>query len=73
MDEAVLRQQDVVITQEAVADVHRLLKINRRITTLEIAEEISMSIGSVYAILRERLQYRKICAQWVSKHLTEEQ
>lgn len=55
MDEAVLRRQDVVITQDAVADVDRLLKINRRITTLEIAKEISMSIGNVYAILRERL------------------
>ncbi|GFS50236.1 jerky protein [Nephila pilipes] len=34
---------------------------------------MSLNKGSVYTILHERLQYRKSCAQWVPKHLTEEQ
>ncbi|GFT94098.1 jerky protein [Nephila pilipes] len=32
-----------------------------------------MRKGSVHAILYERLQYQKVCVQWVPKHLTEEQ
>ncbi|XP_035211856.1 histone-lysine N-methyltransferase SETMAR-like [Stegodyphus dumicola] len=34
---------------------------------------MSISIGSVHTILHERLGYLKVCAQWVPKHLTEEQ
>ncbi|KFM69132.1 hypothetical protein X975_07700, partial [Stegodyphus mimosarum] len=47
--------------------------MNRRITTREIAKEMFMSVGSVHTILRERLRYRKVCAQWVPKYLTKEQ
>ncbi|XP_035226506.1 uncharacterized protein LOC118198833 [Stegodyphus dumicola] len=43
-------QVHVVITQEAVANVDRLMKMNWLISTLEIVEEMSMSIGSVHTI-----------------------
>ncbi|XP_035205725.1 uncharacterized protein LOC118180767, partial [Stegodyphus dumicola] len=56
-----------------VADMDRLVKMNRRITTREIAKKMSMSIRSMHTVLRKRLRYHKVCAQWVPKHLTEEQ
>ncbi|KFM74607.1 Jerky protein, partial [Stegodyphus mimosarum] len=66
-------QAPVVISQERVADVECFMKMNQRTTALERVEEISMSIGSMNTILHERLRYRKVCAQWAPKHLTEEQ
>jgi hypothetical protein len=39
----------------------------------EIADSLSVSKGTVDTILHEHLQYSKVCAQWVPKHLTEDQ
>jgi len=66
-------QAHVVITQESTAAVNSLVRKNRRITTREIADSLSVSKGTVDIILHERLQYSKVCAQWVPKHLTEDQ
>lgn len=62
----------MIIIQGAVEDVDCLVKRNQRITTREIAEEMSLSIGSGHPILCERLCYCKVCMQWLPKHLTEE-
>ena len=66
-------QAHVVITQESIAAVNSLVRENRRITTWEIADSLSVSKGTVHTILHEHLQYSKVCAQWVPKHLTEDQ
>jgi len=66
-------QANVVITQESIAAVNSLVRENRRITTREIADSLSVSEGTVDTILHEHLQYSKVCAQWVPKHLTEDQ
>ena len=62
-------QARVVITQESIAAVRE----NRRITTREIADSLSVSKGTVDTILHERLQYNKVYSQWVPKNLTEDQ
>ena len=66
-------QAHVVITQESIAAVNSLVGENRRITTWEIANSLSVSKGTVDTILHERLQNSKVCPQWVPKHLTEDQ
>ena len=66
-------QAHVVITQESIAAVNSLVRQNRRITTRETADSLSVSKGTVNTILHEHLQYSKVCAQWVPKHLTEDQ
>jgi len=63
----------VVITQESIAAVNFLVRENHQITTREIADSLSVSKGTVDTILHENLQYSKVCAQWVRKHLTEDQ
>ena len=58
-------QAHVVITQESIAAVNSLVRENRRITTREIADSLSVSKGTADTILHEHLQYSKVCAQWV--------
>ena len=46
---------------------------NRRVTIDEVANYFEISHGSTYAIIHKRLGFRKVCARWVPKELTEEQ
>ena len=39
----------------------------------ELANHFEISHGSAYDIIHNRLGFRKICARWVPKELTEEQ
>jgi len=66
-------QAHVVITQESIAAVNSLVREKCRITTREIADSQFVSKGTVDTILHEYLQYSKVCAQWVPKHLTKDQ
>ena len=71
--EALVLKISQEITQESIAAVNFLVRENRRITPREIADSLSVSKGTVDTILHEHLQYSKVCAQWVQKHLTEDQ
>ncbi|GBL91204.1 hypothetical protein AVEN_195100-1 [Araneus ventricosus] len=66
-------QAHVVINSATISAVDELIRQNRRITTREIAVELSISTGTVRHIIQKRLGYGKICAQWVPKHLSENQ
>jgi len=66
-------QAHVVITQESIGAVNSLVRENRRTTTQEIADSLSVSKGTADTLLHEHLLYSKVCAQWVPKHLTEDQ
>jgi len=46
---------------------------SRRVTIDEVANHFEISHGSAYVIIHNRLGFRKVCARWVSKELTEEQ
>jgi len=48
-------QAHVVITQESISAVNSLVRENRRITTQEIADSLSVSKGTVDTILHEHL------------------
>ncbi|GBO04263.1 hypothetical protein AVEN_206368-1 [Araneus ventricosus] len=56
-----------------ISAVDGLIRQNRRITAREIAVELSISKGTVHHIIHKKLGYGKVCAQWVAKHLSENQ
>ncbi|GBM95675.1 hypothetical protein AVEN_27286-1 [Araneus ventricosus] len=61
----------VVSINDTISAVDELIRQNRRITTREIAVELSISKGTVHHIIHEKLGYGKVCAQWVPKYLSE--
>ncbi|GBN89698.1 hypothetical protein AVEN_57091-1 [Araneus ventricosus] len=62
-------QAHVVTNSATISAVDELIRQNRRITTCEIAIELSISKGTVHRIIHKRLGY--VCAQWVPKHLSD--
>ncbi|GBM64569.1 hypothetical protein AVEN_61272-1 [Araneus ventricosus] len=66
-------QAHVVTNSATISAVDELIRRNRRITILEIAFELSISKGTVHHIIYYKLGYGKVCAQWVPKHLSENQ
>ncbi|GBN80262.1 hypothetical protein AVEN_269683-1 [Araneus ventricosus] len=66
-------QVHVVTNSAMISAVDELIRQNRRITTREIAVELSISKGTVHHIIHKKLGYGKVCAQWVPKHLSENQ
>ncbi|GBN77474.1 hypothetical protein AVEN_111184-1 [Araneus ventricosus] len=66
-------QAHFVTNSATTSAVDELMRQNRRITTREIAVELSISKGNVHHIIHEKLGYGKVCAQWVPKHLPENQ
>jgi uncharacterized protein YdbL (DUF1318 family) len=57
----------------SVAIVNTLLDEDRRKSCEEIAHEANMSTASVFRIVTQTLQKRKVAAKWVPNHLSEEQ
>ncbi|GBM59194.1 hypothetical protein AVEN_171248-1 [Araneus ventricosus] len=66
-------QAHVVINSAMISAVDELIRQNRRITTREIAVELSISKGTAHHIIHKKLGYGKVCAQSVPKHLSENQ
>ena len=61
-----------VSTPEAVQAVEDLIKSDRRVTLDEIATNLDISHGTVYAIVREKLRFSKVSCRWVPKMLTDD-
>ncbi|GBM05934.1 hypothetical protein AVEN_135292-1 [Araneus ventricosus] len=68
-------QAHVVINSATISAVDELIRQNRQITTRGIAVELSISKGTncVHHIIHKKLGYGTVCAQWVPKHLSENQ
>ncbi|GBN84143.1 hypothetical protein AVEN_101973-1 [Araneus ventricosus] len=64
---------DVVTNSGTILAADEIIRKNRRITTREIAVELSIRKGTAHRIIHKKLGYGKICAHWVSKHLSENQ
>jgi hypothetical protein len=60
-------------SDENINRVHSLVLSDRRMTVQMIADELQIGKTSVYSILKEDLEIRKICANIVPKLLTPEQ
>ncbi|XP_035209966.1 histone-lysine N-methyltransferase SETMAR-like [Stegodyphus dumicola] len=57
---------------EIAARVNECILANRRITIDEISNKLDISRGSVHKIIADHLKFRKVCARWVPRLLTEE-
>ncbi|GBL95163.1 hypothetical protein AVEN_253503-1 [Araneus ventricosus] len=66
-------QAHVVSNRATISAVDELIRLDRRITTSEIAVELSISKGTVHHIIHKKLGYGKVCAQWVHKLPSENQ
>ena len=55
------------ITPKNIAAVHDLIEGDRRLTVVEICQELGTpkSYGSVQSIIKNKLLFQKISAQWV--------
>ena len=45
---------------------------NRRISVKEFTGRLNVSVGFAYSLIRDSLNFSKVCANWVPKELTEE-
>ncbi|GBO36341.1 hypothetical protein AVEN_223931-1 [Araneus ventricosus] len=66
-------QAHVVTSSATISAEDDIIRQNRRIAIREIAVELSISKGTVHHIIYKKLGYGKVCAQWVPKHLSENQ
>ncbi|GBM03526.1 hypothetical protein AVEN_95417-1 [Araneus ventricosus] len=66
-------QANVLTNNLTISAVDELIRQNRLITTREFGVELSISKGTVHHIIHKNLGYGKVCAQWVSRHLSENQ
>lgn len=60
-------------TSSHVADVKNLLDKDRRITIREIVLRLDCGYGTVFRILHDQLNMRRVCARWIPKQLSIEQ
>ena len=57
----------------SVVIISTLLEEDRRKSCEKFAHEANMSIASVFRIVTQTLQKKKVAAKWVPHHLSEEQ
>jgi hypothetical protein len=50
--------------------VNALIRENRRITARELSGILNISEGSVKTIIKQHLQYSKVCTRWIPRVLT---
>jgi hypothetical protein len=53
--------------------VRDLIESDRRLTVVEICQELGISYGSVQSIIKNGLQFRKTSARWVPRLLSDQQ
>ena len=51
--------------------VNEMILTNHHIKFTETASELNISYGSVFVIIHDQLGYRKMCAHWVPRLLTD--
>ncbi|GFW12847.1 uncharacterized protein TNCV_3885571 [Trichonephila clavipes] len=66
-------QANTVITSDLIDKVDNLVRSDRRVTLRMLALKIDVGYGTVWTIVHDRLRFRKMCAAWVPKQLTDQQ
>ena len=61
-----------ITTPDNKQKADEIIKSNRRVTIEELSLELDIRFGSAQSIVKS-LGYRKVCARWVPKNLTEKQ
>ena len=59
--------------EENVRKVKQVLDTNRHLTCDELAYDLGISHGSIYTIMRDKLNMRRVAARWVPQCLSEDQ
>jgi transposase len=60
-------------TAGMIENVRQLIQCDRRMTIVELAQEIGISIGAIHAILSDDLKMRRVSAKFVPRQLTTDQ
>ncbi|GBN74174.1 hypothetical protein AVEN_244084-1 [Araneus ventricosus] len=66
-------QAHVVTNSATISAVDELIRRIVGSLQVNIAVELSISKGTVHHIFHKKIGYGKVCAQWVPKHLSENQ
>ncbi|GFX70210.1 histone-lysine N-methyltransferase SETMAR [Trichonephila clavipes] len=70
-------QQSVIrfLTAEndLIDKVDDIVKSDRRVTLRMLALKVDVSYGTMWTIVHDRVRFRKVCAAWVPKQLTDQQ
>ena len=66
------RRPRTSITGENSDRVGALIREKRRITVRELSGILNVSDGNVKTIIKQHLQYSKVCARWIQRLLTDE-
>ena len=61
------------VVLENTKKLHKLILANHKLKMCEIAEELKISEGNIFTILREHLSIRNLCSKWVPHLLTVDQ
>lgn len=64
---------NIVVIQENIDKIHKIVLDDRKVKIREIAAIVKISTGSVWTILNDHLQMKKLSARWVPRSLTLEQ
>jgi len=57
-------------SDDNIEHVPDMVLLDRRLTIDEVANCLKISNGSAYEIIRNRLDFHKVCARWIPKQLT---
>ena len=57
-------------TEEMIEKVRQMIQCDRRMTTVELEQEVGISHGSIHAILSKDLKMRCVSAKFVLRQLT---
>lgn len=61
-----------VSTPALESRIDNMIREDRRVTVEQMAENLQVSVGTVYSIISDKLRYRKTSARWVPKELTQQ-
>ena len=59
------------ITSQKDQEIKELLDIDRHITVREVSQRVDCSVGTVYTIIQDNLNMRRLCTRWIPKMLSE--
>ncbi|UYV63910.1 hypothetical protein LAZ67_2005981 [Cordylochernes scorpioides] len=63
----------VAATPSTINAVENLILEDRKISIFTIADNLNISYGTVHTIIKEQLQFRKICCKWIPHFLNLDQ
>ena len=66
-------QTNTVTTVDLIHKVDDLVRSDCHFTLRMLVEKVDVSVGTMWTIVHERLRFRKVYAQWISKRLTDQQ